>query len=149
MAQSHNFNCDQFSRSTLISKLLSNWTTGEIPVYDGGHLQGRLQLSDEGEEECIKGRNWQLGQSKLQFFSTKTHIENGIVEVRPRVLLVEKSSFEAKVISNANLKTFSDWAQVQSKEGQVQRRHDSYWHLQRMQSKNYDDFEIEFNEKGN
>ena len=57
MAQSHNFNCDQFSRSTLISKLLSNWTTGEIPVYDGGHLQGRLQLSDEGEEESIKERN--------------------------------------------------------------------------------------------
>ena len=111
-------------------------------MYDGGHLQGRLQLSDEGEEECIKGRNWQLGQSKLQFFSTKTDIENGIVEVRPRVLLVEKSSFEAKVISIANLKTFSDWAQVQSKEGQVQRRHDSYWHLQRMQSKNYDDLRV-------
>ena len=40
--------------------------------------------------------------------------------------------------------TLSDWAQVQSKEGEVQRRQDSYWHLQRMQSKNYDDFESEF-----
>ena len=56
-------------------------------------------------------------------------------------------TFEAKVISIDNFKTFSDWAQVQSKEGEVhQRRHDSYWHLQRMQSKNYDDFESEFDE---
>ena len=75
---------------------------------------------------------------KLTVFLHKKSYENGIVEVRPRILLIEKSSFEAKVISIYNFKTFSDWAQVQSKEGEVQRRHDNYWHLQGMQSKNYD-----------
>ena len=55
-----------------------------------------------------KGKKLTVRAKQVAVFSTKTHIENGIVEVRPRVLLVEKSSFEAKVISIDNLKTFSD-----------------------------------------
>ena len=76
-------------------------------MYDGGHLQGRLQLSDEGEEECIKEK-MTVRAKQAAVFIHKNSYRNGIVEVRPRVLLIEKSTFEAKVISIDNFKTFSD-----------------------------------------
>ena len=80
-----------------------------------------------------KGKNWQLGQSKLQFFAyRKWHCwgENDSSS-HQKIKLWSKSYF---CVSD-NFKTFSDWAQVQSEEGEVQRPQDSYWHLQRMQSK--------------
>ena len=74
MVQSHKFNCDQLSRSTSKSKLKSNWT-GEIPVYNGGHLQGRLQLSDEGEEECIKEKMTVRAKQAAVFLHKKSYRE--------------------------------------------------------------------------
>ena len=58
-----------------------------------------------------KGKKLTVRAKQVAVFLHKNsyiYIENGIVEVRPRVLLVEKSSFEAKVISIDNFTTFSD-----------------------------------------
>ena len=116
-------------------------------MYDGDHLQGRLQLSDEGEEECIKEKMTVRAKQAAVFLHKKSYREwhcwgENDSSSHQKIKLWSKSYF---CVSD-NFKTFSDWAQVQSKEGEVQRRQDSCWHLQGMQSKNYDDFESEFDE---
>ena len=51
-------------------------------MYDGDHLQGRLQLSDEGEEECIKEKIDSQGKESYSFCRSLTKVKFSTDQVR-------------------------------------------------------------------
>ena len=72
-------------------------------MYDGDHLQGRLQLSDEGEEECIKEK-MTVRAKQAAVFIHKNSYRNGIVEVRPRILLIKNQALKQRLFQLTILK---------------------------------------------